>query len=578
MTYFLNRTVELKEAIGIVMLAAIFSVYLHFTITRRMSRLASTLRQFNYGDRNARSHLKGDDLLARISQTLDQILDRIVYDREELLQLETRSKAVLETATEGIISIDSQGRIQSINSAAERIFGYQKRQVVGRNVSMLMPEPYSVEHDRYIRDYLRTGERKIIGIGREVSGRRSDGSVFPMELAVSELLLGDERSFTGIVRDISKRKLAEKQLKLSEEQLSLTFENAPIGIVTCDLDCQIMKANRACTQIVGYSHSELLTMRFNELVHPEDRAHCVEFTHKAKLDQMESKLIRQRWLHKNGSQVCGVLHIGVIHDDKDRPKLFVIQMEDHTQQVNAEAEARQLRDRIAHVARISTLGEMMAGIAHEINQPLAAIANYTDACQRMLSTENLDRDSLMHAMKQANVQAHRADEVIQRLRSFAKTRSLERENVDVNALIKEVISLATMETPGLQLTIKLELEERLSNVQADPIQIQQVILNLIRNGMDAMQESNAEEQNLIVRTLNDGADKIRIEVIDRGSGIDEKDAVKIFDPFYSTKLNGMGLGLSICRSIIASHQGLLDFENNPDTGATFYIRLPTALN
>ncbi|MCI0668334.1 MAG: PAS domain S-box protein [Methylococcaceae bacterium] len=566
--------IPVREPIGIAILTGSICLVPYLRVNRRLAKFSSRIEQIKAGNWNSRIHLNGNDALARIGRGFDGLLDGVVQERTYLQISGAKFKAVLETATDGIISIDSQGRVESMNSAAERIFGYTKDRVIGRNVAMLMPEPFSNEHNRYIDNYLSTGQAKIIGIGREVSGRRSDGSVFPMELAVSELQFGEERSFTGIVRDISARKRTEEQLRFSEQQLHLTFENAPIGIVTCDLDCRILNANRACTKIVGFPRAELLTLNFMDLVHPDERKHCADFAEKAKRGQLESNTIQQRWLHKNGSEVCGVLHIGVIHDSEGVPERFVIQMEDFTDQLNAEAEARQLRDRIAHVARITTLGEMVAGIAHEINQPLAAIVNYTDASQRLLASGTADPEDLMHAMKQASAQAHRAAKVLHRLRDFARMRSVPRENVDLNALIKDVVSLANMENPGFRSAIKLELEEDLPQLQADPVQIQQVIFNLIRNGVDAMQEPGTHGQNLVIRTVKDGDEFVRIEVVDRGPGVDENSVDKIFDPFFSTKQSGMGLGLSICRSIARSHGGQLDFVNNANHGATFFLRLP----
>ncbi|MGR9106580.1 MAG: PAS domain-containing sensor histidine kinase [Gammaproteobacteria bacterium] len=570
--------VAVRASAAIVVLVGIAVLAMHLETRRRIMRLLTVLNRFKRGDRSARTGLQGNHEIAQIGHCIDQLLDNVVRERAELCHSEAKIKAVLETATDGIISIDAKGLVESMNSSAERIFGYPKGRVIGRNITMLMPDSFSANHDNYIERYLRTGEAKIIGIGREVSGLRSDGKVFPMELSVSEVVFGDERSFTGIVRDISARKRTEEQLRLSEEQLHLTFENAPIGILTCDLDCRILNANRACEKIVGYPREELLGRNFTELVQPDERNHCLEFAQKAKLNQLDSATIRQRWLHRNGSEVCGSLHIGVIHNDEAIPQMFVLQMEDNTEQLNAEEEARQLRDRIAHVARITTLGEMVAGIAHEINQPLAAIVNYTEASQRLLRTGTADPEDLLHAMKQTSAQAHRAAKVIQRLRDFARLRPEQRETVNVNALIKEVIALATLENPALGSTIRQDLAEGLPEVQVDPVQIQQVILNLIRNGVDAMIESGANPQTLLVRTLKETDQLIRIDIIDRGGGVDQNTAENIFDPFFSTKCNGMGLGLSICRSIARSHGGHLDFVNNAEAGATFSLRLPTLSN
>lgn len=566
------------QSIVVAAFAGAFCLVFYASLNRRVAELASSLSRFKKGDWKARNCLPGKDALAGIGRSLNELLDDVVRERTDSQISEAKVKAVLETAIDGIISIDCEGRVELMNSAAERIFGYAKDRVVGQNIGMLMPESFSREHDRYIGEYLKTGRARIIGIGREVSGRRSDGTVFPLELAVSELRLGNERSFTGIIRDISARKRIEEQLRISQEQLHQTVENAPIGIVTCDLDCRILNANRACTKVVGYTRAELLNMLFTDLVCPDERQKCLEFAQKAKLNQLENTAVQQRWLHKDGYPVHGVLHIGVIHNAQGIPEMFVIQMEDFTEQRNAEAEARQLRDRIAHVGRITTLGEMAAGIAHEINQPLAAIVNYTDASQRLLIAGAANPKDLIHAMKQASAQAHRAARVLQQLRDFAKMRSVPQEKVDLNALIKDVVSLANLETPGLRSAINLELDEDLPQLKADPVQIQQVILNLIRNGVDAMQEPGTQDQDLTIRTVNETSGFVRIEVIDQGTGVDEKSADKIFDPFFSTKQSGMGLGLSICRSIARSHGGQLDFANNANRGATFFLRLPTIKN
>ena len=563
------------QFISIALLAIAGGVFFQFMLNRRVSGLLAFLNQVRSGNWSIRTGLDGNDEISRIGQCIDRLLNRLVSEQTSLAFSEAKIKAMLETATDGIINMNAKGCVETMNSAAERIFGYPKDQVIGRDVSMLMPEPFAKQHGDYVTRYLRTGEKRIIGIGREISGLRSDGSEFPMELSVSEVEFAGEPCFTGIVRDISARKRTEEQLRQSQEQLHLTFENAPIGIVTCDLNCRIINANRASTQIVGYAREQLIGMAFTDLVHPAERENCLDFAKKAKHNQQGSTTLAQRWLHKNGNLVSGILHLGMIHNEEGIQDRFVLQMEDNTEQLNAENEARQLRDRIAHVARITTLGEMVAGIAHEINQPLAAIVNYTEASQRLLRNESANPDDLLHAMKQASAQAHRAAKVLQRLRDFAKMRSIRRETVNPNSLVRDVVALAKLENPAPRSAITLELEKHLPPIEADAIQIQQVILNLIRNGIDAMQEAGTLEQNLIIRTVNEPDEFIRIEVIDWGPGVDEADADQIFDPFFSTKGSGMGLGLSICRSIARSHGGQLDFKNNPDQGATFYLRLPT---
>ena len=364
---------------------------------------------------------------------------------------ESRFTALLDAAVDAIILIDDRGRITRFNRAAERLFGYTQMEVLAKNVSVLMPEPYRGEHDGYMARYASTGERRIIGIGREVEARRKDGTTFPIELSVGEfrttgeLMPAGQHGFVGIIRDLTERKAQTR-------------------------------------------------------------------------------------------------------------------------------EAEELRSRLTHVGRLGTLGEMVSGIAHEVNQPLTAISNYASACRRMVLAGAIEGQELAATLDKIAAQAERAGQVIRGLRALVRRRDEQREPLDVNRLIREVIKLVEFEVRQAGYRIDLDLAEPLPEVSGDAVQVQQVILNLIRNALDAMLEKARGDAILIETGLHEG--QVEIRVTDSGPGLPAQAQQRLFEPFFTTKPHGIGLGLSICKSIVNAHRGELTGETAPAGGARFRVRLP----
>ena len=359
-------------------------------------------------------------------------------------------EAVLSAAVDAVIVIDQTGRIEIVNSSTERIFGRTSAEMIGQNVSTLMPEPYRSDHDSYLDNYLRTGRAKIIGIGREARGLRKDGTDFPIDLAVGEIAPFDgRRRFLGIVRDISTRKATERQLE-------------------------------------------------------------------------------------------------------------------------------EARERLAHVARISTMGELASGIAHEVNQPLTAIATYANACRRILQDGRTDDPDLLEGLGQISEEARRAGEIIHRLRNLVRRRPTERKTAAINAVVSDVIRLAEVDTRQHDIRLEVQLHDPLPAVQIDAVQIQQVVLNLIRNATDAMENTEPERRIVRVRTFPTAQREIQIDVSDNGIGL-PSDTAELYNPFFTTKATGIGLGLSISRSIVGNHGGRLWYSANPGGGTTFHFTLPVAL-
>jgi two-component system, LuxR family, sensor kinase FixL len=375
--------------------------------------------------------------------------DELERARELLDDSEARLNAILDTAVDGIVTIDACGIIESVNAATERIFGYSKDELIGSNVTLLMPSPYREQHDAHIARYLNTGEAHIIGIGREVEGQRKDGARFPLELAVSEVRMGSSRLFTGIVRDISARRKAEE-------------------------------------------------------------------------------------------------------------------------------EARRRNAELAHAARLSTIGELTSGIAHEVNQPLTAMVNFAEACLRMLRAGNTDPDKLEDALGQIAAQGQRAAHIVRHLRRLARKGESEHIAVDLSGLVHEVLDLSRHELRASDIAVTLALDEPLAPVHCDRMQIEQVILNLVRNAMDILQEVPAEQRELTVRARSDGRGGTEITVEDTGKGFEAHMSERLFETFFTTKVDGLGMGLSISRSIIEAHGGRLWASPRPGGGAIFHVNLPVA--
>lgn len=494
----------------------------------------------------------------------------------QLTEDAARLSALLDAAVDGVVIMGETGEIEAFSKSAARMFGYRSSEVIGKNVSILMPEPDRSKHDSYLRAYLETGNAKIIGIGREVTALRRDGSEFPADLSVGEAIRGGRRCFVGFVRDITGRKAVEEKMRLQDEELQLTLQKAPTGVVTADLFGHCLSVNQAACRMFGYNAKELIGKPFRKLMVPSHYRETVSCAIRIIRGEIKSMRMERQFRRKDGSLMHGIMHCGAIHDEAGQVIRLVTQIEDRTHQVLAEEKLRQQEERLTHVTRLSVLGEMVAGIAHEINQPLTAIKTYAEACDRLLASDANHREDIATTMKQISRQALRAAEVLQRLRRLAKRGQSERHMVNVQEVVTDAVKLAEVDARIHGQSIETSFDRDLPAVVADPIQVQQVLLNLLRNGMESMEQAGNQGIPIRINAHKDGDRMIRVDVTDSGAGIDPEHAPHIFEPFQTSKDSGMGIGLAISRSIIDSHGGKLAFERNPGHGVTFYFTLPTA--
>jgi two-component system sensor kinase FixL len=505
----------------------------------------------------------------------DERPDRV---RPHRSQADRDFRALMDAAVDAVIVIDHIGVIEEFSLAAERLFGYRAGEIIGRNVRDLMPEPYHSEHDSYLSRFAATGEPHIIGVGREVMARRKDRTVFPCELAVGRVAAVEPPRFVGFIRDISARKEADEQLKRSEAELRLAQQLANLGnYVVHPRGGEADYYSPQLHQILDVPLDEPLAHGefFRRWIHPADRGRVLDAF--KRLDEAGGTLdIEYQVLLRDG-RLKHLHHIAqAVPDATGRVAKHVGTIHDVTERRHAQDEARQLQDRLTHFSRLSTMGEMAAGLAHEINQPLSAIATYAQACQRFLRQPRPELEDVLAALEQINAQALRAGEVIRRLRNFVKNREVKREVVHCDRLLEDLRMLAETDARLHNIRLRIDAEDDLPTVHADPIQLQQVVLNLVRNAIDAMIDVPEERREVVLTTRGTDDGNVEVTVADHGTGLASEATEHLFNPFFTTKAGGTGLGLAISRSIVRAHGGRLWHTPNAECGARFHFTLPVS--
>jgi two-component system, LuxR family, sensor kinase FixL len=361
----------------------------------------------------------------------------------------------------------------------------------------------------------------------------------------------------------------------SFQEFQALLDAAVDGVVLIDHQGSVQGFNRAAERLFGYPAAEVLGANVSILMAEPDRtAH----------DGYLARFLKTRVPHiigagrevearrKDGSVFPVFLSVGAV-EGADPPR-FVGFIQDISFRRRAEEETHRLQQRLTHVSRLATVGEMSAGIAHELNQPLTAVANYAQACDRLLGLPDPDIDEIRGALKQITTQAVRAGDIIRRLRTLARNDVMKREPTDVNLLIGELTELVQLDAKTHDVHYKLELADKLPLVEVDRAQVQQVILNLVRNALEALRESSTAPRQIILSTRLLPEADVGIVVCDNGPGVSQTIAPRLFDPFCTSKPDGTGLGLAISRTIVKAHQGSLDYRPNVPSGACFTVRLP----
>jgi PAS domain S-box-containing protein len=384
---------------------------------------------------------------------------------------------------------------------------------------------------------------------------------------------GKSQRVTGVVIDITEGKKSEEALRESEERYRNVVETQTELICRYLPNGTLTFVNDAYCRFFGRSREELIGKKFTILL-PED-AHAGAMAYvQALITNQRPGRYEHRVLSRSGEIAWHEWNDHVIRDSDGR----IIELQgigrDITELKRAKRDARDRRREVAHLTRVANLGELSGALAHELNQPLTAILSNAQAAQRILARKAIDLPEVREILQDIVADDNRASEVIRRLRVLFKKGEAQLQPMDVNEVTREVLGLAHSELVTHQVTEICRLTPDLPQVQADRIQFQQVLLNLVVNACEAMGGTDPEGRMLGISTSLHDDGMVNIEITDRGKGIAQEAMLRLFDPFYTTKENGLGLGLSISRSIVAAHGGRLWAKNNTDLGATFVVELP----
>ncbi|WP_042445232.1 PAS domain-containing sensor histidine kinase [Azospirillum sp. B510] len=506
-------------------------------------------------------------------------------NRDENLGALSQLQAMLDTVPDGIVIIDDRGRIRSFNPACERLFGWTAAEVVGRNVRMLMPPPYREEHGGYLERYHRTGERRIIGIGREVTGQRKDGSCFPMDLSVGEAKQDGAPVYIGIIRDLTASRQAEAALREREARLTSILQTVPEAIIVIDETGLIESFSPAAERLFGYAAAEVAGRNISMLMpSPYREQHDgylerYQRTGERRIIGIGRVVSGQR---RDGSVFPMELAVGEVLLGGRR--CFTGFVRDLTERQATERRLQELQSELLHVSRVSAMGQMASTLAHELNQPLTAVINYAKAAKRLMERPETVAKAI-DMVDKASAQATRAGQIIRHLRSFIEKGKTHRSVDSLNKVVEEASALALVGAKERGLHVRFDLDATDPQVMIDKVQVQQVILNLVRNAIESMAGAGAAgpgvQRVLTIRTGPEPGEAAfrRVLVGDSGPGVPEEVRAQLFQPFVTTKAGGMGLGLSICRSIIEAHGGRLWLEPPPAppaTGASFVFTVPLA--
>jgi two-component system sensor kinase FixL len=468
-----------------------------------------------------------------------------------------RWRSIIRSAVDAIVLIDSRGRIEAFNPAAERLFGYSEAEVLGQNVSMLMPQPYRGEHDGYLGRYLATGEKKIIGSGREVTGQRRDGTTFPLHLSVGETEVDGEQKFTGIIHDLSSRVSLEERLRASEARWRSVIDSAVDGIIVIDVTGCIESFNPAAERLFGYTEAQVLGKNVNVLMpspyHEEHDGYMSRY-----LTTGEKKIIgigrEVKGLRRDGTTFPLRLSVGELNVNGERKFTGIV----------ADLSARvRMEEQLREQTSLARLGEMAAVIAHEVKNPLAGIRGAIQVIGGRLPKESKDAAVVKEILNRIDT----LNELIKDLLLFARPPHPRPLPVDLAGLVRMTADLLAGD-PALK-GIAIHINGAAPPVMADAELLKIVFQNLLVNSAQAMQGRGD-----IRVTLQPVNGVLRVTVRDAGPGIAADVLERIFTPFFTTKARGTGLGLATAKRIVEAHAGRIAIDSAPGGGTTVTVELP----
>ena len=504
---------------------------------------------------------------------------------------ERRFRQVVEAAPSAMVVFDSTGKITLVNTQAERVFGYSRAELVGQPVEIVVPDRFRGRYPDLRRAFLDELPATPMSAGRDLYLLKKDGTEFPVEISTSSIDADEGAMILSSIVDVTERKAAELALRESEQRYTLLVEGVTdYAIYMVDPNGFITNWNRGAQRIKGYRSEEVVGRHFACFHTEEDRAANVP-QQSLEIAARDGRYETEAWrVRKDGSRFLANVVIDALKDDSGQLIGFAKITRDATERVQAERELEEVRinlarsraeealrrtqAELAHVGRVLALGELTASIAHEVNQPLAALVNSANAGLNWLSKRppNLEkaRDSIDRIIRDGE----RASGIVHRVRALASKAGIEKVPLHINDVIDEVVALVQLELVNQRVSLQMDLAPALPPTLADRVQLQQVIINLVMNGIEAMQTVVERPRELTIRSQWNQPHEVLVSVSDCGVGISNENAPRLFNAFFTTKSSGIGMGLSICRSIVEAHGGQISAANNAGAGATFQFTLP----
>jgi PAS domain S-box-containing protein len=487
--------------------------------------------------------------------------------------------SIIASAMDAIITIDDSQRILLFNSAAEQMFGYTSKKVMGQSIHMLLPERFRTRHQHHIHTFGTTGVTTR-GMGRlgTLYGRRSNGEEFPIEASISQVTLARGKLYTVILRDISERVKAMEAIKETEQNLKATFEQAAVGIVHVSTNGRYLRFNQRFREILGYSPEELQDKSMADVTYPEDLDPELRLQKRLAQGEIDQYTFEKRYIRKDGSLNWVNLTVSLVRDTSGEPRYMIKVVEDITSRKDSEAalhsktdELKIMTQQLWQTAKLATMGELAASIAHELNNPLAIVSLRVESLMsRVLESSPEQRELSVIA-----TEVDRMGSLVGNLLQFSRSSDRNLSSLDIQDEIEKTLELIHTYLAHRGITVHRVISTDLPMVVADRQQIRQLFLNLFTNATDAMPGGGTLEIN--IHQVEEGKN-IHITVSDTGVGIDPADVRRVLEPFFTTKKGskGTGLGLPICKRIVVEHHGEFEITSaGLGEGATVSITLPT---
>jgi PAS domain S-box-containing protein len=415
---------------------------------------------------------------------------------------------------------------------------------------------------------------RLAGIAEDITARKQTETALKeihadlarqVELRTQEL----SQTVSGFEREIAQRRQIEAELRRSEARFRRLFEANIIGVMFSDIYGNVTDVNEAFLQMTGYSRADL-PLRWDKMTPPE-WFHLTQLSLEQMVRNGTVKPLEKEYIRKDGSRVPVLIGGALLDRENWRCVFFVL---DLTQRRLAEEQVREVSLQLEHASRLSVMGELLADMAHEIHQPLGVITNYANGTLRRLKNKQLKVRELKERLRDIAAESMRVAKVLRRIREFIRRREPDRKLVNLNTIVMDSLQFTRFERREHRVAVMVRPDRELPDVQADPVQLTQVVVNLLSNAIHAVSSPRCEFPKILISTYVNDDDMAEIAVADNGPGIAAADVPRIFDRFFTTKSSGLGLGLPISRSIVESHGGQLTCDSQPGESTVFRVTLP----